>query len=198
MKIIFNFLLLTFICCQLTAQGKLVIIKTGKTFLHKKDVSIFTTIQDLRHDIENNGPDEIDNNRFGRLFIEFFTSDTLVIKINKYVPFVIGGLSKIKCDTILISNLPLTEYVPVDSMWQSTVIYHDDTVDAKAERDEHFFPKHSHEFPNYKAQILLNQKLYTFNTYSEPYDIYIWACTPGKIAYHQHIIGIRKYYILNL
>ena len=180
----------------LSSFGIDVIIKTCKLFLKKKN----TIISEYPKDFENLALDNDEKKIFlGNIYLDFFTGDTLVLKVRGKAPILIEGISKIKGEKIKITNLSFKNYVPIDTFKMSKMIpSKNDTVDLIVKK-EISYPDNSFKAMDTTIMIRINDTSYKLSLVTgKPLSTVTWACTPGKVAYHIYSEGVKKYYVLKL
>jgi hypothetical protein len=135
----------------------------------------------------------------GNIYLDYFSGDTLVIKVSGKAPILIEGMSKIKGEKIKITNLSFKNYVPIDTFKMSKIIpSNNDTADLIVKRKVSY-PDNSFKSLDTTIMIRINDISYTLSLITEkPLATITWACTPGKIAYHIYSEGVKKYYVLKL
>jgi hypothetical protein len=182
----------------IVGQNKYVIIKTNCGLLKKKKIHLYGTEDELTSSINSSSYDYDAEIKFNRICLSRFSGDTLIVKIERNIPIIFQGLRKIKGDTIVIENIPTDKYIPIDTIETSTLKYKDSISSNSHSENKTAIPNNSNKFSDKNGILMINHNSYSFHTKSEPYNYSMWACSPGHLAIHQYVEGVRKFYIVNL
>lgn len=180
-----------------SAQSKTIVIKTGKLLFKKKNIIISGEIKDY----EDLALDFEDEKFFlGRIYIDYFTDDTLVLKLKGMAPIYLEGLNKINGEVLKISHIEFVKYSAIDTETIHTIYYYNqDSVDMGKEKIEKFYPDNSSKNIKTSISLTINKVVYRLPLITEePYRTITWACSPGKISYRIYSVGVKKYYVLKL
>lgn len=179
------------------SQNKDIIIKTSKLLLNQKKVDLFINPNDIGSHQEN---EQINSILFGKIRICNFSEDSFCLYIKGYVPIQIIGLKNLSDNKIIIKNVPLVKYNPIDSISTYSVKYYNkDSLDLSSEKTISSAPNNSSKLDqNRTIQISVNNDLYYSKIISLPNEGDSWYCTPGKVSYNQYIRKVDKFYLFEI
>jgi len=176
------------------SKPKYIEIITNIKKINKKSISIYTNRYSYLHDWKTSiDPDDITKNKIDLYWWE----DTLILKLDKHIPIIIEGITKIASDTIRITELVFTEYIPIDSMATTSNVYNKRKkkyISTKKNSNPENFSK----LKIVESGIRINDNFYKIEVDKEYYNVMITYCTPGKYRYKQKIVGTKVCYIVRL
>lgn len=194
----FSITLFLFVLSKIViSQNKDIIIITSKLLLNQKKIDLFINPNDIGSHQEN---EQINSIIFGKIRICNYSEDSFCLNIQGYVPIQIIGLKNISDNKIIIKNIPLAKYNPIDSISTYSVKYYNkDSLDLSSEKTTSYAPNNSSKLvQNRTTEICINNKLYYSKIISFPNESDSWYCTPGKVSYNQYIRKIDKFYLFEI
>ena len=179
------------------SQNKEIIIKTSKLLLNQKKVDLFINPNDMGSHQENK---QISSIIFGKIRICNYSEDSFCLYIQGFVPIQIIGLKNLSDNKIIIKNVSLVKYNPIDSISTYSVKYYNkDSLDLSTEKTTSYVPNNSSKLDqNRLTQIRINNELYYSKIISFPNEGDSWYCTPGKVSYNQYIRKVDKFYLFEI
>jgi hypothetical protein len=191
-----RYFLFLIIPITLAGQDKEININTGNPFLCKKNIDVFSNPIVVGSDEENWRIDKIS---LGKVVINSYREDTFIFKVKGKMPVLIIGLTNINSEKVIISNIPNTNYNPIDSIITTSVEYYNkDSLDQTTEKAKIRVPNNSKKFKEKTKIIKINNTIYYSNIISFPDEEIGWYCTRGKISYHQFVKKVDKYYLFEI
>lgn len=179
-------------------KGKYIVIKTDIKNLKREDVGVYESKDIYTQEKYYYKKYHIEDVIKGEVILENYSGDTAIIEIGHNIPIVIYGLQSIKSDTIILSDLKLTQYVSIDS---SLTVISKSVKNRPGKyhiKERRYIPLGSSVIVAENIFIKINDRPYPFELESEPYNLVSYYCTPGKISYSIKAYGIRKYYTIKL
>jgi hypothetical protein len=175
---------------------KTIIIETGKTSLSEDDIKVYRNSLCLELNISS-----VCKIEKGNIYYLGEIGDSVIFKIGKCVPLIFRGFAKLKQDTIIISQVPLDEYIPVDTVYNHSTEYtiKDDTVmQVTKEKRWASYPENSKKFRGEKRSVMVNKVKYPIAITSEPNEVNETFCTPGMHSSDRKVVGVTKYYVVDM
>ena len=179
-------------------KGKYIVIKTDIKNLKREDVGVYESKEIYTREKYYYKKYHIEDVIKGEVILGDYSGDTAIIEIGHNIPIVIYGLQSIKSDTIILSDLKLTQYVATDSSITVISKYIKNKPGKYRIKERRYTPLGSRRIVAENIFININDRPYPFELESEPDDLFSYYCTPGKISYSIKAYGIRKYYTIKL
>lgn len=176
----------------LYSEGKYIVIKTDIKNLKTEQIAVYGSNRD----------DDWDKHHYiadifkGDVILENYPEDTLIIEIGQNIPIIIDGIKNIPSDTITISNLKLTHYVPIDSSFTTITRYGHNRSGKYHITKRKYMPLNSKQQVAENISININGAAHAFVLESVPENTFSIYCTPGEKSYSVETYGVRKYYVL--
>lgn len=176
-------------------QSKDIVLKTRKYFLKEKDFILTQGINDLLID-KTFSSDKI---LFGNMHIDYYTEDSLLIKIYGKMPILIIGFQNLDTSDLIITKLPLTDYTPIDTFHlETTKLDKYGKADKTSITTEISTPYNSDKFEYTQEQLIINGNTYISKLISRPHVSSGVYCIPGKVSHKQFFKGIEKIYVFEI
>lgn len=191
-------LTLLLICSYFFCSGsnKYIKISTRGKKINRNKISIYYSKEDLIKN-HNYGFNNYDEATRSSIIIDGYREDTLVLKIANYIPIIFIGIKKLKEDSIMIKDLILTKYTPIDSAKYTSSIFIK-KKNTYVTKTQNIKPDNFKKFTFTKGTIKVNGTNYNIELESEEFEITAYYCTPHKKSFSEETKGTPLYYVIKL